>query len=157
MSQLSGDKKERSQQPFFFASRRSTDAYGAKEDPKLVRESRRDKLNTMISIGGDDLDVHKMSRMLYGNPVPTQRNLIGVKSLTQAVELPSKLPNITADKLAAINVPSVLKNISESGPVRAKKLIATLPSNIQNKPFEPSLRRGTLKAPRDFMNEEHVQ
>ena len=71
----------------------------------------------MISIGGDELNEQKMSRMLYGGPV-TQKNLIGVKSLKQAVDIESKLPSIIQDKLVASR-PLVMKNLGESGPIRA--------------------------------------
>ena len=42
----------------------------------------------------DDLDRQSVSQILYGHAKATQKNLIGVRSLKQTIEIPSKLPTI---------------------------------------------------------------
>ena len=116
----------RTQQPFFFASRRESGPFGEKEDPKLAREKKRDKVSSIISTGGDALDEHAMSRILYGNPAPTQKNLIGVRSLKQTLVLPSKLPSIILDKLNSSRH-GAMDDIGDSGPVKAREIQAVQP------------------------------
>ena len=54
----------------------------------------RDKINNLASASGQDLNEHKMSRMLYGGSVNSKKNMIGVKSFKHTIQLPDKLPTI---------------------------------------------------------------
>lgn len=94
-SQRSGLEANRTQQAFFFASaRRESGAFGDKEDPILASQRRREQVTNLIALKKDDLDRQSVSQILYGHAKATQKNLIGVRSLKQTIEIPSKLPTI---------------------------------------------------------------
>ncbi len=98
----------------------------------LVSQKRRELVTNLITSKGDDMDQQSVSQILYGNPSPTQKNLIGVRSLKQTIEIPSKLPAIIQEKMHADRY-DALKSFNPSGPIKAQELsVASLPKTSKS-------------------------
>ena len=87
----------------------------------MARGKQRQRLNNIATASRLELNEHKMSQMLYGASVSSKKNMIGVKSFKQAIQLPDKLPSLAMDKVGTPNRPSILNALADKGgPVKAK-------------------------------------
>lgn len=59
----------------------SKEAFGERENPVVARGRKREKLASLLALGGRDLSEAKASCVLYDGPVQTMKNKIGVRTL----------------------------------------------------------------------------